>query len=304
MTKIVVFESEGLTAAQKKRLDGLGGVTYYEGLPTKEEYLDRSADADVILSSDSGLRESYSRLRDVHIVIPFVGVSFVDLDVLRKNNVVVSNAPGCNRHAVSEWVICMTILLLRDLYPAIDRRKSYRVDGKVPPYTKSLADAKIVILGAGNIGQQVAKLLEPFESEVKFFRKDDNLIDAVRDADVIVNTLSSNPSTMKLLNEEFFAKVKRSSYLVSIATEDTIDDDALIAALDSGQLAGAAIDFGNTVLVGDTENPIYQRLMKHSKVLATPHVAYSAEKSNVMGFDIAIDNIEAWLNGRPQNVVT
>jgi len=304
MTKIVVFESERFTDNQKNRLNKLGQVDYHKGLPTSEEYLAKTAGADVILSTHSGLDEAYPRLKDVYITTTFVGVGFVDLDILRKNGVTLSNAPGINRHAVSEWVICMIILLLRDFYPAINREETYRVNGTLPPEARSLADSKITILGTGNIGRQVAKLLKPFGAEVKFFNKGDDLLERISDADVVVNALSSNPTTIGLLNAKSFDAMKRGSYFVSIATEDTIDDDALIAALDSGHLAGAAIDFGNTVLVGDTENPIYRRMMKHPKILATPHVAYSAKKSIMMGNDVAIDNIEAWLNGRPQNVVT
>jgi len=306
MTKIVVFQSETFTGEQKNRLDELGSVDWYEGVPASgEDYLAKVVGADVILSSTSGLRESYPALKDVFVAVPFVGVGFVDLDVLRSNNVTLSNAPGVNRHAVSEWVICMIILLLRDLYPAINRVETYRKDAvTMPPLTRSLADAKVTILGAGNVGQQVAKLLKPFEAEVEFFNKDDDLLKSVSGADIVVNSLSSNPTTLGLLNKEFFANMKKGSYFVSITAEDIIDDDALIAALDSGQLAGAAIDFGNTVLVGDTENPVYVRMMKHPKILATPHIAYSAEKSILVGNDVAIDNIEAWLDGRPQNVVT
>ena len=72
--------------------------------------------------------------------------------------------------------------------------------------------------------------------------------------------------------------------------------------LDEGHLAGAASDCGS-IQVGDTKDPLYLKLLNHSKVLVTPHVAYNTEMTNKIGGDIMIDNVEAWVKGKPQNLV-
>jgi phosphoglycerate dehydrogenase-like enzyme len=303
MAKIVVTNNQDFTEEQKQRLDSLGEVTYYDSLPESgEEYLERIKGADVICSGTAGLQDAYAQLKDVYVTVAFVSVAFVYLDVLRQNNVTISNAPGANRHAVSEWIMAMTILLMRNLPDAINRTETYRKDGNLPPITPGLAGNKMTILGQGNVGKRVGELATVFGMEVSYFKRGDDLYASVKDADVVVDTVSSNPSTSKLLDSEFFAAMKQGSYFVSVTRSEITDEDAMLNALDCGKLAGAASDCGG-ILVGDTEDPLYQKLLNHPKVLVTPHVSYNSEMSRKMGVDIMIDNVEAWLKGEPQNTL-
>jgi phosphoglycerate dehydrogenase-like enzyme len=72
--------------------------------------------------------------------------------------------------------------------------------------------------------------------------------------------------------------------------------------LNSEQLAGAAMDCAG-ILVGDTDNPYYKKFLDHPKVVVTPHVSYNTHLSMETGADIMIDNVEAYINGKPQNLV-
>ena len=301
--KIVVFDQRALLPEQKQRLEKLGDCKFYGFNPkiSGDEYYELVKDADAILSTSAGLRDAYPKLRDCFVTIPFVSVGFVDPELMRRNNVAVANAPGANRHAVAEWAMTMTLLLMRDLWDKINADK-IELANNLPILTQSLFDNKMVILGAGNVGRQVAELAAAFGMKVSLFRRGDNLFDAVRDADVVVNALPLNDSTHGILNREFFAAMKRGSYLVSVGCEEIIDDAALVSALDDGHLAGAATDVAN-IAVGNTNDPTYRDLANHPKILATPHIAYAAGKSIEHGTDIAIDNIESYINGKPQNVV-
>lgn len=301
--KIVVTNNQDFSPAQKARLDSLGDVTYYDSLPTPEEYLERIKGADIICSGAAGLKDVYSQLKDVYITVAFVSVSFVDLDVLKKNNVTISNAPGANRHAVSEWIMFMILLMMRNFADSLNRKETYRKDGALPPITRGLAGNKITILGQGNIGKRIGELADAFEMQVTFFKRGDSLSRAIKDADIVVDTLSTNPSSISLLNSEFFSSMKNGSYFVTVTGQKIVDYDAMLKALDDGKLAGAATDCGD-ILVGDTDDPLYQKLLKHSKVHVTPHVSYSSEKARKTGVDIMIDNVEAYIKGKPQNIVT
>lgn len=304
MPKIVVTNNQDFTDEQKRRLDSLGDVTYYDLPPeSAEEYLERVKGADIICSGAAGLKDAYAELRDVYVTVAFVSVAFVDLDVLRRNNVVLSNAPGTNRHPVSEWIIAMVILLMRQLLDAINRTEKYQHNSGVPPITPGLAGHKMTILGHGNVGKRVGELATAFDMEVRFFTRGDDLHEAVKDADVVVDTLSSNPSTHKLLDENFFRTMKQGGYFVSVTRGEICDKDALLRALDDGHLAGAAMDCGG-IQVGDTDDPLYQKYLNHPKVIVTPHTAYNSVMSPKLGADMMIDNVEAWINGHPQNVVT
>jgi glycerate dehydrogenase len=302
MTKIVVTSNQDFTDTQKQRLEGLGEVKYYDSQPSgAEEYLERVKGADIICSGTAGLQDAYPELHDVFITVSFVSVAFVDVAVLKQHNVTISNAPGANRHAVAEWAIAMMILLTRDLWRYLDDQDVARHDG-LPPLTQGLAGRKLTIIGAGNVGGRIAEVAEALGMTVGFFRRGDDLLASVKDADIVVNTLSVNPSTANLLGTDFFAAMKAGSYFVNVARAETIDTEALLRVLDDGHLGGVATDCSN-VQVGDTSDPYYQQLVAHPKVLATPHIAYASEMSRQTGTDMLIDNVEAWINGAPIHVV-
>jgi phosphoglycerate dehydrogenase-like enzyme len=303
MTKIVVAGPQDFSEEQRLRLEKLGDVTYYDTISKDgADYLERVKGADIICSGTAGLREAYRQLKDVYVTVAFVSVAFVDVGVLKKNKVTISNAPGANKYAVSEWIMAMTTLLMRDLFGAINLRKTYRQGGNLPPTSLGLAGSKMTILGQGNVGKQVGKLAEVYDMQVSFFNRGDDLKASVADADVVVNTLSSNPTTHKLLDAKFFNSLKQGAYLVTVTRDEIIDQDAMLEALGNGKLSGVASDCGG-ILVGDTEDPLYQKLLAHPKALVTPHIAYNSKMSHKMGVDIMIDNVEAWVNGNPQNVV-
>lgn len=300
--KIVVTNNQDFTESQEKRLESLGEVTYYDSFPDGEEYIKRVKDADIICSGAAGLKDAYRELKDVYITVSFVSVAFVDLDVLKSNNVKLSNAPGANRHAVSEWVMFMMLLMMRKFNESLDRQETYRRNGAVPPLTEGLADRNIVILGYGKVGRQVGKLAEAFRMNVSYFKRGDDLNDSVKSADVVVNTLSSNASTQKILNQDFFNSFQQGSYFIDIARAEITDEEAMLRALDEGRLSGVATDCGG-ILVGDTGDPYYKKLLSHPKVFTTPHISYSSEMSAKVGNDIMIDNVEAWISGHPQNIL-
>jgi len=303
MRKIVVTNNQDFTDEQVSRLNDLGDVTYYDQLPkSPQEYLDRIKDADIICSGTEGLKDAYPKMKDVFIAVAFVSVAFVDVNVLKKNNVLISNAPGSNKHAVAEWIICMMIYLMRDMARYINSTEEFRVDASLPPLTAGLAGKNITILGRGNIGQQVGKSVKALDMNVSFFARGDDLYKSVANADVIVNALSSNPGTAGLLDEKFFKALKPGAFFLTVTRNEIMDVDAMLNALDDGILAKVATDAGG-ILVGDVNDAYYQKLLKHPKVIVTPHIAYNTEVSTKMGNDIMLDNVEAFINGQPINLV-
>ena len=301
MPKIVVTNHQDFTDEQRKRLSSLGDVTYHETLPTGEEYLERVKGADIICSGTAGLQDVYAQLKDVYITVGFVSVAFVDVNVLKKNNVTISNAPGANRYAVSEWVIGMMITMSRKLDMFLNHKESLRRDGKLPPLTPGLAEKSVTILGKGQIGPRVGEIAESLGMTVSYFKRGDDLYDSVKDADYVVNTLSSNPTTKGLLDYEFFEAMKKGSSFVDVTRSEIVDNDAMLKGLDEGRLTSVASDCGG-ILVGDTDDPLYQKLLNHPKVYVTPHISYNTPLSMKIGNDIMIDNVEAWINGKPQNI--
>lgn len=162
-------------------------------------------------------------------------------------------------------------------------------------------EKNITILGKGNVGKRVGAICEAFEMNVNYFTRGDNLLNTIKDADVIVDVLSANPSSKGLLNKNFFDSVKKGAIFISVTVNSIVDFDAMLAALDRGQLAFVAHDVMNAKL-GDASDPLYDRLRRHSKIYATPHISAFTDVTNRIGNNMMIDNIEGWLKGKPINV--
>ncbi len=301
MPKIVVTQELNFTPDQEKRLRTFGDVKMYHDLPaTYDDWVERVKSADIICSGKFGLEQRGHTLKNKFISLPYVSVSWYDHDKGQADNLVVANSPGSNKDAVADWIIAMVINLTRDL-PAQINQQPYP-KGQMPPPTPGLTGLKICLLGAGNIGTRVAAVCQALGMQVSFFRRGDDLTTATAGQDIIVNCLSSNPSTAGLLSQNFFSRLKPGAYFITVAIEDTLDTEAMLAALESGQLAGVATDCAS-VQVGNAYDPFFLRLAHHPKVLATPHIAYNTLLSAKVGVDMMIDNIEAWLAGKPQNIV-
>lgn len=301
MKKIVVTNNQNFTPAQKKRLDALGDVTYYDTLPENaDEYLARIEGADIVCSGTAGLKDAYAQIKNKYITVGFVSVAFVNLEILAKNNVKISNAPGINQHAVSEWIVCMLLLAMRHFDEVINSEQVVRTNNK--KIQKGLAGKKVAILGYGNIGKRVEKLTLAFDMKVNVFKRGDNLYDCVREADVVIDTLSDNLSTRKLLDQEFFSAMKHGSSFISVTRGEILDEDALLRSLDDKHLDRAFLDCAS-IPVGDANDMYYQKLRRHPQVFVTPHIAYNSEMSNELGNEVMIDNVEAWIEGSSQNIL-
>lgn len=301
MPKIIVAQELDLFPDQLMRLHTLGEVKVYGDLAESyDAWLERVQGFDVICTGKFGLKQKIYELKDVFISLPFVGTGWIDTQKTAANNVIISRSPGCNKDAVSEWIIMMLLALLRRLphyMNALDLPK--RV---MPSRDKGASHSSVVILGPGHIGARVGKICEVLDMNVRYFHHGDDLQSAVKDADVVVNTLSLNPTTAGLLGENFFSWLKPEAYFISVTSSEIFDADALINALDTNRLTGAVIDCGS-IQVGDCYDPYYRRLAKHPKIIATPHIAYNTERTSRVSNDIMIDNIEAYLKGEPINIV-
>lgn len=302
-TIVAVTEALHLQPHQIERLEGLGNFKSYKGNPTsKDDWLNRAQGADILCAGRLGLdSDGVYEIENVYISMPAAGYDFLDLPRLREKNVTVSNSPGCNKKPVAEWIITMLLLHFRRMCSLInitDLPKS-----EVFASGTGLHGKNITILGKGNIGGELGKLCEAFDMNVRFFTRGDELLESVQDADIIANCLSAHPTAEKLLDQTFFQSLKPGSFFISIARSSTYDIDALLHALDAGILSGAADDAASAVS-GDQTDSDYLKFQAHPKVLATPHLSWNTDVGEDLANTMMIDNIEAWIAGKPINVVT
>jgi phosphoglycerate dehydrogenase-like enzyme len=300
MKKIVVIQPAGLTSAQLDELRKLGDITYYDSVvKDTAEWLERVKGADIIYSNVQGLEEGWRSLHDVFVTLPFVGVGFLDPEVLKENNIIVSRSPGCNQVAVSEWIAGMLLNYARQFPQLI---KTTHFDRAAPYYTTSVFGKTVCIVGKGHIGSRVGCILEALGMEVKHFMRGDELAVKVKDADFIVDCLSLNPSTVNFYNKQFFDKTKNGVVFVTVTSNKMIDVPLILQYLESGKIRHFISDNAQGSLF-DVADSDYRALLDNPNVTITPHVAAYSDVTQEIAAQMCLENIKAYLQGKPTNLV-
>jgi phosphoglycerate dehydrogenase-like enzyme len=236
-------------------------------------------------------RASLEAAKQLQVVARYgVGVDAVDLDAARELDIVVTNTPGANSGSVAELALGLMLTLARNINTASLMTKR----GEWPRLRGASLEGKTVgILGFGAIGQQLARRLmgfgcqvlacDPYANaeaaakyQVELCKKDE----VIARADFISLHLPALQDTCGMVDEEFIAKMKDGAYLVNTARGEIVNEDALLAGLDSGKIAGAALDaFVEQPPAAD------HPLLQHERVIATPHMgAHTDGATNAMGW--------------------
>ncbi len=296
MKKIITL-GINLNDEHKTRLESIGELIIQESPESVEDFLSKTEGANVIFSDNGFLLDSLPKLKNVFVTYPYVELGIFNTEELEKNGVQIANSQGGNRDSIVEWVMFMILSLFRKFIPMVRATKNFPVE-----LQETLVNKKVLIVGHGSIGSQVGKLCEAFHMNVAFFERGENLSEKSKDADLIINSLNCNTSSKNLLDESFFMNLKKGSYFITFSRPYTYDINGLIKSIEAGVVAGAAIDCDPEEF-GDTTNEFYQKCLGCEKILVTPHMAFSTKQAVINGREIAIQNIEAFIKGRSQNIL-
>lgn len=298
MKKIVIAGNIPLSDDQRSRLETLGELKVASEYSSAADWLQLVQGADVIFSNGEYLLENLEHLNNVFVTYPYIELGAFNAQQLKERGVLVANTQGSNRSSIIEWVVFMALSLFRKFpqYLRITESQDFQLN-------QSLSGKKVLIVGRGSIGSGIGETLKSFNMEIDYFGRGDNLELKAQEADLIINALNCNSSSQNLLNEEFFQSLKSGSYYISFARRYTYDLKGMIKSLDAGILAGAAIDC-DPEKPYSVDNEFYQTCLKHEKILVTPHVAFATKEASANGREIAVQNIEAYLKGQPQNIIT
>lgn len=300
MKKIALDGDFNFSNEQLERLQSHALIEKLPKVESGSEWLNAVQGYDVICTwGDGGYAlENLSKLKDVLVTYPYTELGSFDSSELAKNNVFVANSQGGNRMSIVEWTMFQIISLYRQFPKFLRTTEQYPFTS-----TESIEGKKVLVVGHGTIGTEVGDRCEAFGMVVDYYNRGDDLRAKAAEADVVVNALNCNPSSKNLLNAEFFKVMKQGSYYVTFARPYTYDIDGLIAAIDAGgAVAGAAIDCDPEPLF-DVSNAFYKKCLSNEKILVTPHVAGVTRQASVNGLEIMVKNIEAYLEGEPQNIL-
>jgi D-3-phosphoglycerate dehydrogenase / 2-oxoglutarate reductase len=229
-----------------------------------------------------------------------VGVDNIDLVAAKDHHVTVVNSPLATTIAVAELTLGLMLSLVRDL-PRADKTMK---EGKwlKKEFEGSELSGKILgVIGMGRIGSAVIKRAAAFDMKAVGYdplipsadiknrgAEPVSLDDLYSQADVITMHLPLTANSKNILSGAAFEKMKKGVYIICAARGGVIDEEALLAALNSGKVAGAALD------VFATEPPGLTDVVSHPKVVVTPHVgAQTVEAQSRAAEDIASEVIRA-----------
>jgi D-3-phosphoglycerate dehydrogenase len=230
-----------------------------------------------------------------------VGVDEVDLAAAAAHGVLVTRAPGSNTRAVAEHTLALILALAKDLRPfAISVGGGGWRGGATQ--CRDVAGLRLGLVGCGVIGRAVARLAAAFAMTVAAFdpaAADDGGIVRVGSlralaaaSDILSVHCPLTPATRGLVGANILAAMPAGGYVVNTARGGIVDEAALLAALDSGTLAGAALD-----VFAQEPPPADHPLRNHPRVLVTPHVAGVTPGSLVAMGVMAAECIVAALTG-------
>ena len=312
--KLTILEPLGVEKEKflKMAKDVLGDrveIKFYETrVEDTETLIERSKDADiVVLSNFKYKKEVIEKCPNLKMIcVAFTGVDHVDMEYCRERGIMVCNCAGYSTVAVADLVFGLLISIYRNII-ACDKvtREEGTKNGLVG---FELEGKKFGVIGTGAIGMRVANIAKAFGCEVYAYSrtvKEGNGINYVdlntllSTCDIVSLHVPLNDSTKGLINKDNIKLMKKNAVLINTARGPVVDSEALADALKSGKIAGAGVD------VFEVEPPIPSShiLFGAPNLVVTPHVAFATKESMVKRAEIVFDNIDKYLEGKPQNVI-
>jgi D-3-phosphoglycerate dehydrogenase len=232
-----------------------------------------------------------------------IGLDNVDVAAATERGVMVVNAPQSNTLSAAEHTMALLLAQARNVPQAHEALKAGRWERSQWTGVE-LSDKTLGIIGLGRIGKLVAqramafgmKLVayDPFVSEERARQLNVEMLgldDVIARSDFITLHLAKTPETIGLINAELLAKAKPTLRIVNVARGGIVDEDDLAAAIESGTIAGAALD------VFDSEPTTESPLFELDSVVVTPHLGASTEEAQDKAGDTIADMVELALAG-------
>ena len=290
-----------------------GEVKEYGNI-SRSELLREAADTDIILCNktviDKEVFDSAPKLK--YIGLFATGYNNIDTEYAVKKGVTVCNAGGYSTNAVAQQVIGYILMHYTKIpqYDAFVKSggwKSAEVFSPLAFSTEEVYGKTLGIVGYGSIGRTVERAAKGLGMQVIVFTRtvrengETRFVDfdtLLKESDIVSLHCPLNEQSADMMNEESFNKMKDGAFFINTSRGGTVDEDALLGALLSGKLSGAAVD----VLKEEPQSK-KSRIETAPNIIITPHTSWAplATRKRLLG--IVEDNIKAFLAGKPQNKI-
>ncbi len=235
-----------------------------------------------------------------------VGVNTIDLEAARERGIAVCNLPGTNSRAVAELALALMLAALRRL-PAYDRAtrhgEGWALDPSVQDDLGELGGRTVGLVGYGAVPRLLAPLLAALGARVLYTARAPHpdaqaewrdLPALLAESDVVSLHVPQTPETESMIDADAIARMKPGAVLVNTARGALVDEEALVAALESGHLRAAALD-----VFREEPVPVASPLLRLENVVLTPHVAWLTPETFDRSFALAAENCRRLQAGEP-----
>jgi phosphoglycerate dehydrogenase-like enzyme len=298
-----------LAESFEKRATGLKTFQVWN----RDDLNDKLGDAHVLVISGFWRNELLDRAPKLKFIQSIgAGYDQFPLDALRERGIRLANAKGVNRNAVSEHAMAMILSLARHLHTGRDNQHAHQWRGMISDLSRredELGGKTLLIAGLGGIGSRLASLAKAFGMHVVATKRNpasaanvadevytpDKLKEILPRADFVALTCPLTPETRNMVDGEAFALMKPSAYLINVARGGCVDEPAMLAALQNGEIAGAGIDH-----FWDEPLPPQSPFWDMENVLITPHTAGETRRYEENLLDIMVENLERLWRGETE----
>jgi len=253
------------------------------------------ADAAITLLSDPLTRNVLAANRDLRMIANYaVGYNNVDVDAARELGVTITNTPGVLTEATADLTMGLILAVMRRI---VEGDREVRTTGQCvwePLHLlgTSLTGKRLGIIGMGRIGSAVAQRARAFGMTVTGTRRGEPIYELLATSDVVSIHAPLTSETRHLMNPETLWAMKRGAFLINTARGALVDEVALCAALDEGQIGGAGLD------VYEDEPNVNPRLLAMPNVVLAPHIGSATEETRSAMARIAATDVAMFLRGQ------
>lgn len=316
--KLIVLDGHALNPGDLSYdvLKQFGDVTVYEGTASEAEAVARIGDGEIVLTNKVPITQSLlAACPGIRLVcVMATGYNVVDCEACARRGIPVANVPSYGTAAVAQFTVALLLELCHQvgLHDWDVHNGGWAKAGCfsywLTPQTE-LAGKTMGIIGFGAIGKAVGRLANAFGMNVLAYNRSRSeegrriaayvdLDTLLEQSDVVSLHCPLFPETEHIIDTAAISKMKDGAMLINTARGPLVDENALARALNTGKLRGAALDVVSQEPIGE-DSP----LLSCKNCILTPHIAWAPVESRQRLLDTVAENIRAYLNGTPQNIV-
>ena len=308
--RIQVNSLSPMSETQQQRLAALGELHYHDAVLGDTAAGEICNGAEILITTPRLAVDIVPYLDQCRFVsVQAAGSDAIDLAAARRKGIVVSNVPEFCTDAAAEHAFALLLGAAKKLELGRPALQEGRWNTALAYPTIGMRGKTLGLFGCGKIGSRIAGIARGgFQMRVMATVSDPSrprgrpvvpFQQLLSESDFLVIAAPATAETRGIFGRDAFAQMRPSAILVNISRAALVDDAALLAALDGGQLAAAGLDVF-LLEPPATNDP----LLSHPKILVSPHVAWGTEDAVQRLLDLSIANVEAFLAGEPVNVVS